>query len=212
MGKCMLARVKTGQGFSLVEIMVVVAIIGALTAVAVPNYISWNQRHQLKSEVGNLAGNLGRARMMAINQNTRVDVYVCYLQPACPGTAVNATPAQVTVFFINPQGTIPAAPVGLPGAPVVGLATIIMNPIITLTNEAGTAVVAPQIVGFTAMGTWINQSDLGNNICVSNTDIPGACPQTRQVLNFQNSNALNHRIVILPTGKVAWCYTGNCVN
>jgi len=208
----MLGRVKTGQGFSLVVIMVVIAIIGALTAIGVPNYISWNQRHQLKSEVGNLAGNLGRARMMAINQNTRVDVYVCYLLPACPGTAVNATPAQVTVFFINPNIPAPAAPPGLPGAPVVGLATIIMNPIVTLTNQAGGAVIAPQIVGFTPMGIWTNLSDLGNNICVSSTDAPGACPQTRQVLNFKNPNAINHRIVILPTGKVAWCYTGNCVS
>jgi prepilin-type N-terminal cleavage/methylation domain-containing protein len=212
MGKCMLGRLKTGQGFSLIEIMVVIAIIGALTAIGVPNYIAWNQRHQLKSEVGNLAGNLGRARMMAINQNIRVDVYVCYLQAACPGAAVNPRPAQVTVFFINPNGTIPAAPAGLPGAPVVGLETIIMNPIVTLTNQAGAVVGAPQTVGFTPMGIWSNLADLGNNICVSNTDIPGACPQTRQVLNFQNPNAINHRIVILPTGKVAWCYTGNCVS
>ena len=208
----MLGRVKTGQGFSLVEVMVVVAIIGALVAVGVPNYIIWNQKYQLKSEVGNLAGNLGRARMTAINQNTRVDVYVCYLQPACPSTAVNATPAQVTVFFINPNGAIPVAPPGLPGALIAGLATITMNPIVTLTNEAGAAVASPQIVGFSPMGLWTNQSDLGNNICVSNTDVPGACPQTRQVLNFQNPNAVNYRIVILPTGKVAWCYTGNCVN
>jgi prepilin-type N-terminal cleavage/methylation domain-containing protein len=208
----MLGRLKTGQGFSLVEVMVVVAIIGALVAVAVPNYITWNQKHQLKSEVGNLAGNLGRARMTAINQNIRVDVYVCYLQAACPGTAVNATPALVTVFFINPNGAPPAVPLGLPGAPVAGLAMIAMNPLVTLTNEAGTAVAAPQIVGFSPMGLWSNLSDLGNNICVSSTDVPGACPSTRQVLNFQNPSAVNFRIVILPTGKVAWCYTGNCVN
>ena len=55
-------RVKTEQGFSLVEIMVVVAIIGVLVGVAVPNYINWDRKAQLKSEVANLAGNLGRAR------------------------------------------------------------------------------------------------------------------------------------------------------
>ena len=209
----MLGRVKTAQGFSLMEIMVVVAIIGALVAVGVPNYITWNQKYQLKSEVGNLAGNLGRARMMAINQNIRVDVHVCYLQPACPGTAVNVTPNQVTVFFINPNGAPPAAPLGLPGAPVGGLATITMNPIVTLTNEVGAAVGAPQTVGFTPMGIWVDTTNISpSNICVSSTDVPGACPSTRQVLNFQNPNAVNHRIVILPTGKVAWCYTGNCVN
>ena len=208
----MLGRVKTGQGFSLVEIMVVVAIIGVLVGVAVPNYISWDRKAQLKSEVANLAGNLGRARMTAINQNSRVDVYVCYLPPACPGTAVNATPAQVTVFFINPDSAAPVAPPGLPGAPVAGLSTITMNRFVTLTNEAGTAVGAPQTVRFSPMGLWSDTLSISPaNICVSSTDVPGACPQTRQVLNFQNANAVNHRIVILPTGKVAWCYTGNCV-
>ena len=209
----MLGRVKTGQGYSLIEVMVVISIIAVLVVVAVPNYIIWNQKYQLKSEVSNLAGNLGRARMMAISQNTPVNVIVCYLLPACPGTAVNATPAQVTVFFINPNAAPPVAPPGLPGAPIVGLSTIVMNPVVTLTNEAGAAVGAPQTVSFTPMGLWTNAGDLlGNNICVSAADVPGACPQTRQVLNFQNPNAVNHRIVILPTGKVAWCYTGNCVN
>ena len=86
-----------------------------------------------------------------------------------------------------------------------------MNPIVTLTNEAGAAVGTPQTVGFTPMGIWIDTQNI-NNMCVTAADVPGACPQTRQVLNFRNPNAVNHRIVILPTGKVAWCYTGNCVS
>ena len=208
----MLGRVKTGQGFSLVEVMVVVAIIGILVGVAVPNYINWDRKAQLKSEVANLAGNLGRARMTAINQNSVVDVYVCYQLPACPGTAVNATPAQVTVFFINPLSNAPVVPPGLPGPQVAGLSPITMNRFVTLTNEAGGAVGAPQTVRFTPMGLWSDTLSISPaNICVSNTDATAPCPSTRQVLNFQNANAVNHRIVILPTGKVAWCYTSNCV-
>ena len=199
----MLGRLKTGQGISLTETMVVVAIIGILVGVAVPNYISWNQKYQLKSEVGNLAGNLGRARMMAINLNAPVNVIICQQTNPCPVAPIataNATPLQVTVFFQNAAG-----------APIPGLSTITMNPNITLSNAAGAAVVAPQTVGFNPMGIWVNTGNL-NNICVSATNVPGACPATRQVLNFINPNAVNYRIVILPTGKIAWCYTSNCVN
>ena len=193
----MLGRVKTGQGFSLVEVMVVVAIIGALVAVGVPNYIIWNQKYQLKSEVGNLAGNLGRARMIAINTNTRVTVTVTQ---AAPGVPVN-------VAFTNPAGTV--------------LPAIIMNSLVSLSdvngnlaNIAGTGVVkSPQSLRFSPMGIWVNAQN-ANNICMVGAAPTTPCPATpnSQVLNFVNSNAVNHRIVILPTGKVAWCYTGNCVN
>lgn len=192
----MLGRVKTGQGYSLIEVMVVIAIIAILVLVAIPNYIIWNQKYQLKSEVGNLAGTLGVARMMAINKNTTITATVNQAVPPIP----------VIVNFTMP------GPAGV-AVQVPELPTIRMNSVVTLTNEAGGAVGTPQTVGFTPMGLWTNAGDLlGNNICVSAADVPGACPATRQVLNFQNPNAVNHRIVILPTGKVAWCYTGNCVN
>ena len=52
---------KTRHGYSLVELMVVVAIVGILVSLAVPNFISWNRKYQLKSDVANLAGTMGFA-------------------------------------------------------------------------------------------------------------------------------------------------------
>ena len=205
----MLGRVKTGQGYTLIEVMVVVAIIGALAAVGVPNYIIWNQKYQLKSEVANLAGNLGRARMTAINQNIPVTVTVCHQTNPCPVVPVpvaNLTPAQVTVFFQNTAG-----------APIVGLPSITMNPAVSLSdvngNLVGAGVTSPQSLRFSPMGIWVDAQN-ANNICMVGAAPTTPCPAApnSQVLNFVNANAVNHRIVILPTGKVAWCYTGNCVN
>ena len=52
--KC-INRLKSGQGFSLVELMVVVAIIGILAAIAIPNY----QRFQRKARQSEAKGTLG---------------------------------------------------------------------------------------------------------------------------------------------------------
>jgi prepilin-type N-terminal cleavage/methylation domain-containing protein len=208
MGKCMLGRAKSGQGYTLIEVMVVIAIIAALAAVAVPNYSTWQQRAQLKSDVGNLAGNLGRARMSAINQNISVNVIICHQTPVCPGALANTTPAQVTVFFQN----------AATGAPIAGLSQITMNAVVSLSdvngNLVGAGLVAsPQVVGFSPMGLWVN-TGIAANTCTNPIAPVTPCPagQAAQVLNFVNRNAVNHRIVILPTGKVAWCYTGNCTN
>ena len=95
----MLAPSNTIKGYSLLEMMVVMAIIGVLAAVAVPNFIVWNQKHKLKSDVANLAGTLAFARMTAINQNTPVVVNVSQVLPA-----------PVTVTFASPLGASRYAP------------------------------------------------------------------------------------------------------
>jgi prepilin-type N-terminal cleavage/methylation domain-containing protein len=216
----MIARVSTSKGYSMIEMVVVIAIIAVLVGIAVPNFLAWNQKYQLKSDVSNLAQMLSIARMTAINQNITVNVIVCHLTTPCPGTAVNPTPAQVTVLFINPAAPPPLAPAGLPGAPVLAANT--MNTGVSLTNVGGAlvnaGVQAPQVVSFLPTGMWTNASDLGNNICLGAAApfAPGLCGPignpTAQVLNFRDTGADNYRIVIRPTGKVTWCYVGNCVS
>ncbi len=60
------------RGFTLIEVMIAVAIVGILAMVAVPNYLQWNARYQLKQATTELAGSLNLARMAAMNRNLAV--------------------------------------------------------------------------------------------------------------------------------------------
>jgi type IV fimbrial biogenesis protein FimT len=80
-------------GVTLVELMTVVAIIGLVTALALPSYKSWNARVNLKEALLELNSNLSVARMAAMNRNTTITVTV-----GLSGGRVNAT-------FTNPGNT-----------------------------------------------------------------------------------------------------------
>jgi prepilin-type N-terminal cleavage/methylation domain-containing protein len=64
------------EGFSLVELMVVIAIVGLLGAFALPSYISSMPRRRLKAAVREQYGVLQQARLMAVKN--RLSVRVCF--------------------------------------------------------------------------------------------------------------------------------------
>ncbi len=63
-------KTKSGQkGFTLVEVMVVVALIGILTAIAVPAVLTWLPNMRLKAAARDLYSNMQKTRMNAIRAN-----------------------------------------------------------------------------------------------------------------------------------------------
>ncbi len=189
----MATRLKAQAGFTLTEVTIIVAIIGVLVLVAVPNYLDWNRKYKLKDAVATLHGNIGLARMNAINQSTTVTVTVTQPTAASP----------VTVTFQNSAG-----------AAVLPLMTMDLE--VDLTNATGATVGAgvssPQNVQLSPMGM---RRDTGNanNLCITATGAytGAACTGNgTQAFNFMNTRGLNYRIVVTSTGKASWCYTSSC--
>lgn len=76
------------KGFSLVELMVVVAIIGVLAAIAIPNYLeaTW------KAKRAEIPGNVAAIRDAQIIYDVSYDGFLTLNQAPRPMTAVDPTP------------------------------------------------------------------------------------------------------------------------
>lgn len=84
-------------GFTLIELMIVVAILTIAASLAVPAFIQWNTQSQLREATSEIATQLVLARMIAMNRNTSVDVTV---QTATGVLHVSAiTPSSGTVVI-----------------------------------------------------------------------------------------------------------------
>jgi prepilin-type N-terminal cleavage/methylation domain-containing protein len=61
-------------GFTLTELVIVIAVLGLLTAVGVPSFFSWLPKYRLRSAARDLYSNLHLAKMMAIKTNQKCRV------------------------------------------------------------------------------------------------------------------------------------------
>jgi len=79
------------RGFGLAELIVVVAVIGVLAALAMPTFLTYWQTAGLSAGAAEMSSVLGRARALAIAQNTSVCVQVSgtsvrFRTVSCAGT------------------------------------------------------------------------------------------------------------------------------
>jgi type IV pilus assembly protein PilA len=68
----MLQRIRNRKGFTLVELMIVVAIIGILAAIAIPNFLQF----RLKAKTSEAKSNLGAIRSTEVAYFAEWNVYV----------------------------------------------------------------------------------------------------------------------------------------
>src|SRR5574342_408029 len=104
-GSTMFKRLKGQKGFTLIELMIVVAIIGILAAIAIPNFL----QYQMKSRQGEAKTNLQAIRTSEISFQAERG---CYLglgaEPlAIPVPAANVkTIPQPWGLGVNPVGSL----------------------------------------------------------------------------------------------------------
>jgi prepilin-type N-terminal cleavage/methylation domain-containing protein len=87
-------------GFTLVEIMIVVAIIGLLAAIAVPNFVKSRAQSQANACINNLRQIDAAANQFALERGKRTGDPITY-------------PGDLTPYIkLNSAGSIPPCPVG----------------------------------------------------------------------------------------------------
>ena len=87
-------------GFTLVEIMIVVAIIGLLAAIAIPNFVSARARAQASACINNLKQIDGAASQFALEQRKKTGDPIQF-------------PSDLTPYIkLNAAGSLPACPAG----------------------------------------------------------------------------------------------------
>ena len=134
----MLGRKHSEGGFTLIEVMVVVAIIGIASALAIPNYVEWKAQHDLREAVSEFSSNLNLARVVAMNRNRQATVTI---QVGGGGLIdVSGTAGGTPIFSTQ---TLSGSVTGLPGGTAnvlfssMGLSAAAANQVIQLVNTRG---------------------------------------------------------------------------
>lgn len=186
------------RGVTMVELVVVFAIVGILAAVAVPNFRTWIQNTQIRNAAESIQNGLQVARIEAVRRNSQVGLWLTTtIDATC---AVSVAGPNWVVSFDNPAGLCANAYLN----ETFAADDAAHNPaprIIQLhaaSDGAGNAVVAStdsQIV-FNGMGRLSPASATNKTIAITNPT-GGACAPTGSM------RCMN--VIVTPNGQVRTC-------
>jgi type IV fimbrial biogenesis protein FimT len=126
-------------GFTLIEVMIVVAIIGIASALAIPNYVEWKAQHDLREGVSEFSSNLTLARVVAMNRNRQATVTI----QVGAGGLINVSGSTTGAVPIFSTQIMSSNVTGLPGGTTnvlfssMGLSGAAANQVIQIVNSRG---------------------------------------------------------------------------
>lgn len=97
------------QGFTLVEVMITVAIAAILLALAAPNYSLWIKNSQVKTAAESIFNGLQLARAEAVRRNTRI--FFSLTSTTGNDCVLDTTKSNWVISASEPDGACGAAPV-----------------------------------------------------------------------------------------------------
>lgn len=106
-GECR-PRAAAQSGYSIAEMLVVVAIIGILSLITVPQFINYQHSNQLKSGMRQFMSDVRSARQTAISQGQQTMISAAVGNP--PTSPLR--PGQYRLYIANPGGSPPWRQIG----------------------------------------------------------------------------------------------------
>jgi type IV pilus assembly protein PilE len=84
------------HGFTVIEIMIAMAVVGILAAIALPNYTQYMQRSKITEATSQLSATRVRLEQWFQDNRTYCAAAGC---PTCPATVISTAPAQPIKYF-----------------------------------------------------------------------------------------------------------------
>lgn len=107
-------RDRSADGFTLIEVMIAVAIVAIGAALAAPEFARWHAQTQLRQATSEVVSQLTLARMAAMNRNRGVDVTI----QATSGVVTVGATASGSSAEVIPSTSLMRSVRGVAGGPV----------------------------------------------------------------------------------------------
>ncbi len=150
------------RGFTLIELMVGIAIISMLLLFMIPSMAAWMQSSQIRSATESIQGALQLARAEAVRRNTPVEMVLTSVAGGGASTdwVVRCVTSSVTCPGVGQIETFIQARVAAEGAPN---ATVTVNPAMSAIVFTGTGRISPVPAG----NITLNVGHITANSCIA---------------------------------------------